>query len=85
MLGCLQGLRTNARFWSNIMGTAVRSMVTPGTYESRKAFLVDTEQGNRVSAGLDAYDQVRTLTDCSNERYKHLRKIMSVNTEIDAP
>jgi hypothetical protein len=47
----------NTRFWTNLYATALRGAVTPGTYETRRAFLSVTEATTTQSAGFAPYDQ----------------------------
>ena len=42
---------------SNFYATAGRGYVTPGTYESRKAYLSMSEQGTRTHSTFAPYDQ----------------------------
>ena len=47
----------NTRFWSNFFATSTRGFATPGTYETRKAYLSMTEAGNSAYATFAPYDQ----------------------------
>ena len=47
----------NTRYWSNFYATLGRGYVTPGTFESRKAYLSMSEQGTQQHSTFAPYDQ----------------------------
>ncbi len=47
----------NTRFWANFFRTSTRGFATPGTFETRKAYLSMTEAGNSAYATFAPYDQ----------------------------
>ncbi|KAK9823265.1 hypothetical protein WJX72_001448 [[Myrmecia] bisecta] len=47
----------DARFWSNFYATTARSLVAPGTYAARDAYLSVSDLGSRQMSTFDPYDQ----------------------------
>jgi FAD binding domain/D-arabinono-1,4-lactone oxidase len=72
-------ITTNARFWANFYATSTRGFVTPGTFESRKAFLSFSDFGTRTTSVFAPYNQLEVavpmevagdcLMEVGNEMY----------------
>jgi len=52
-----KGLTLNPRYWANFFATTTRTFVTPGTYESSRAYITMTELGTKASSTFAPYDQ----------------------------
>lgn len=50
-------INANPQTWSNTFATGLRSVVAPGTYEARNAYLSQSEQMNVASSNFAPYDQ----------------------------